>query len=140
MTAGEVIALVDKLKPNRFSEEGKYLWLTDIDGMIVRELIDTHEESPLSGEFMGYVPERDADTTLIVPAPYDGLYRWYLESQIDLANMEIAKYNNSKNMFNQAYLTYTDHYNRTHMPKQRGGFRFSERRGGVHDALSSQPF
>lgn len=138
MTAGEVIALVDKLKPNRFSAEEKYRWLTDIDGMIVRELIDTHEDSPLTGEFTGYIPERDEDTKLIAAAPYDGLYRWYLESQIDLANMEIAKYNNSKNLFNQAYLTFTDHYNRTHMPRQRGGFRFSEhRRGGGNDALSS---
>lgn len=138
MTAGEVIALVDKLKPNRFSAEEKYRWLTDIDGMIVRELIDTHEDSPLTGEFTGYIPERDEDTKLIATAPYDGLYRWYLESQIDLANMEIAKYNNSKNLFNQAYLTFTDHYNRTHMPRQRGGFRFSEhRRAGEKDALSS---
>lgn len=141
MTASEAVALVDKLKPNRFTAEEKYGWLTDIDGMIVRELIDTHENSPLEGEFEGYYPGRDDDAKLIAPAPYDGLYRWYLESQIDLANMEIAKYNNSKNMFNQAYLTYTDHYNRTHMPKQRGGFVFSQRRrGGGQNALSSEPY
>ena len=141
MTVGEIVAMVDKLKPNRFSAEEKYRWLTDIDGMIVRELIDTHEDSPLTGAFAGYIPGRDDDVSLIVSAPYDGLYRWYLESQIDLANMEIGKYNNSKNMFNQAYLTYTDHYNRTHMPKQLCGFRFTERRrGGDQDALSSRPY
>lgn len=140
MTASEAVAFVDKMKPNRFSAEEKYGWLTDIDGMIVRELIDTHENSPLEGEFEGYYPGRDDDTKLIAPAPYDGLYRWYLESQIDLANMEIGKYNNSRNLFNQAYLTYTDHYNRTHMPKQRGGFVFSQRRGGEVNALSSEPY
>lgn len=141
MTAGEAIAFVDKMKPNRFSAEEKFRWLTDIDGMIVRELIETHEDSPLTAPFVGYRPEKDEDTVLIVPAPYDGLYRWYLESQIDLGNMEIAKYNNTKALFNQAYITYTDHYNRTHMPKQRGGFRFTERsRGGEQDALSSRPY
>ena len=140
MTVSEAVFLVDKMKPNRFSPEEKYRWLTDIDGMIVRELIDTHEDSPLTGEYKGYLLGRDDDVELIAPAPYDVLYRWYLESQIDLANMEIAKYNNSRNLFNQAYLTYTDRYNRTHMPRQRGGFKFSEhRRGGEQDALSSGP-
>ena len=128
MTVGEAIALVDKLKPNRFAPEQKFQWLSDIDGMIVRELLETHEGNPLEGPFTGYSAQHDEDAVLIVPAPYDGLYRWYLESQIDLGNMEIAKYNNTKAMFNQAYVTYTDHYNRTHMPKQRGGFGF----GGNH--------
>lgn len=135
MKAGEAIALVDKLKPNKFSAEEKYRWLTDIDGMIVRELIETHEDSPLEGSFAGYSPETDAETELLVPAPYDILYRWYLESQIDLGNMEIGKYNNTKSLFNSAYLTFTDYWNRTHMPKSKGGFRFTERR--EYNALSS---
>lgn len=138
MTVSEAVAFVDKMKPNKFSPEEKFRWLTDIDGMIVRELIETHEDNPLTGEFLGYMVGRDEDAVLIAPAPYDQLYRWYLESQIDLGNMEIAKYNNSKSLFNQAYLTFTDHYNRTHMPMQRGGFRFTERRrAGEMDALSS---
>lgn len=138
MTAGAVITLVDKTKHNLFSTEQKFKWLSDLDGMIVREVLDTHEDSPLMRPFEGYTPEKDWNAELIVPAPYDSLYRWYLESQIDLANMEITKYNNSKAMFNQAYLTFTDYYNRTHMPKPSGGFRFTERRKVVEkDALSS---
>ena len=77
MTCGAIIALVDKLKPNRFTAEQKYQWLSDLDGMIVRELIETHEGSPLTAPFAGYSPEKDEDTELLVPAPYDGLYRWY---------------------------------------------------------------
>lgn len=139
MTVSEAIAFVDKMKRNLFSPEEKFRWLTDIDGMIVRELFDTHEDSPLKGEFEGYIPGRDDDTQLLVPAPYDSLYRWYLESQIDLGNMEIAKYNSANSLYKQAYITYTDYYNRTHMPKQHGNFRFSEVRkykGGEQDALS----
>lgn len=141
MTAGEAIAIVDKMKPNRFTLEDKYRWLSEIEGMIVRELVDTHEDSPLSGPFEGYVQGRDDDKTLIAPFPYDSLYRWYLESQIDLGNMEIGKYNNSKNMYNSAYLTFTDWYNRTHMPKQKvSGFTFTERGKEASDALSSQSY
>lgn len=137
MKVGEAIALVDKLKPNLISLEEKYRWLSDVDGLIVREVIDTHEGSALTEPFKGYIPEVDEDVELIVPAPYDSLYRWYLESQIHLANMEIARYNNAKAMYNQMHLTFTDYYNRTHMPKQRGQFRFSER-GGEKNALSSR--
>lgn len=128
MTVREIIAQVDRLKPNKFSGTDKLKWLSDIDGLIVRELVDTHENSPLTEEFEGYTDiVKDGDKELIAPYPYDILYRWYLESQIDLGNMEISKYNNSKTLFNNAYLTYTDHYNRTHMPKRRvQGFRFTE--------------
>lgn len=137
MTVREAITTVDRLKPNKFSEADKVKWLSEIDGLIVRELVDTHENPPIEGDFSGYTAE-DMETVLIAPFPYDQLYRWYLESQIDLGNMEINKYNNSRTMFNNAYLTFTDHYNRTHMPKQRvQGFIFTERTGGGKDALSS---
>ena len=129
MTIRETIAQVDRLKPNRFTMEDKINWLSDIDGLIVRELVDTHED-PIVENFEEYT-EENMDRELLVPFPYDVLYRWYLESQIDLGNMEINKYNNSKTLFNNAYVNFTDHYNRTHMPKQKvAGFRFTERRNG----------
>lgn len=128
MTVHECIALVDMMKPNKYGKQDKLKWLSDIDGTIVRELIDTHEGSPLDGPFVPY-GDTDDERLLIVPFPYDVLYRWYLESQIDLGNAEIGKYNNSRNLFNQAYQTYTDQYNRTHLAKQRGGFVFTERSG-----------
>lgn len=137
MTVREAITLVDRLKPNKYSDADKVNWLSEIDGLIVRELVDTHENSPIEGEFNGYADVSD-ETVLIAQYPYDQLYRWYLSSQIDLANMEIDKYNNSKTLFNNAYLTFTDYYNRTHMPKRRvPGFIFTERSGGESDALSS---
>lgn len=137
MTVKEAITLVDRLKPNKFSIEDKIKWLSEIDGLIVRELVDTHEDSPIKGTFAGY-DKSDMQTDLIATYPYDQLYRWYLESQIDLGNMEINKYNNSRTLFNNAYLTFTDYYNRTHMPKRRTqGFCFTERSGGGNDALSS---
>ena len=128
MKAKEVITLVDKLKPNKFTAEEKYRWLTEVDGLLVTELFETHEDSPLEGAFAGYSPVTDAETELLVPRPYDILYRWYLESQIDLANGELGKYNNSNALFNNAYLTFTDRWNRAHAPKGCGGFRFTAER------------
>ena len=137
MKIKDAIALVDRLKPNKFSVADKVAWLSEIDGLIVRELVETHENPPVNGDFGGYTDD-NLEVELIAPYPYDILYRWYLESQIDLGNMEINKYNNSRTLFNNAYLTFTDFYNRTHMPKQRvPGFIFTERSGGEKDALSS---
>lgn len=138
MTVIEAIGIVDGTKPNRFTAADKFRWLSDIDGLICRELLDTHEDSPRVGPFAGYAEGVDENTVLIAPFPYDALYRWYLESRIDLNNMEITKYNNSRALFNSAYLTYTDWYNRTHMPRQVSGFRFTEgRKAGEADALST---
>ena len=56
-------------------------------------------------------------TELLVPAPYDDIYIRYLEMQIDYANGEYGKYNNSKVMYNETYTVFKRYYNRTHMPK-----------------------
>lgn len=127
MTVLESVSMIDRLKPNRFGGAEKFRWLSDIDGLISRELLATHEGGPTMA-FEPYIEGRDEDRALIAPFPYDTLYRWYLESQIDLNNGEIAKYNNARNLFNSAYLTYTDWYNRTHRPIPCGGLKFTEER------------
>lgn len=116
MKAWEIIELVDEVKANHYDDKLKMKWLSDLDGLIWSEILSTHEDNPLPDGFPGYAVGRDEETELIVPAPYDSMYRWYLESQIDLANQEINKYNNSKALFNNDYLAFTDYYNRRHMP------------------------
>ena len=66
--------------------------------------------------YNGYTPETPMDTKLIISAPYDDIYIKWLESQIDYANREYDKYNNSIVAYNDAYAEYERHYNRTHMP------------------------
>ena len=66
--------------------------------------------------FKGYDPETDADTELLVPAPYDEVYVFWLESRIDYSNSEIARYNNSISNYNAAYNAYANYYNRRNMP------------------------
>lgn len=150
MTIGEAIAIVDRLRPNRFTREDKVRWLGELDALIWQDLIITHERpaprveegwvgAPCAfHEFEKYPDDAADDAELLVKFPHDSIYQRYLESQIDLHNMEITKYNNSRSLFNNAYLTYTDWYNRTHMPKQVSGFRFTEgRKAGEQDALST---
>lgn len=117
MTLIEAINRIDNLKQNGYSREEKIGWLSTLDGIIKEQIIDTHEGGE-GIEFSGYDETTPLDTRLIVPAPYDEMYIFYLESKIDYANNEIARYNNSNAMFTSAYSEFQRAYNRTHMHKK----------------------
>jgi hypothetical protein len=116
MTIMDAIFRLGELKPNSYSQSEKIKWLSTLDGIVKREIIDTHE----GGEdiaFEGYDENSDLATVLLIPAPYDDVYLRWLEAQIDYANGEYAKYNNSMTAYNDAYTAFQRYYNRTHMPK-----------------------
>ena len=122
MTIIEAIEQVDLLKPNNYTQEDKIAWLSMLDGVIKTEIIDTHEGAE-DVAFNGYGVDISRDTVLLAPAPYDDVYVKWLEAQIDYANGELAKFNNSITMYNTAYAAFERYYNRTHMPLGTG-FRY----------------
>ena len=93
MTIIEAINHIDSLKPNSYTQADKIIWLSNLDGIIKNEIIDTHEGSE-NVTFDGYNAETALDTVLLVPAPYDDVYIKWLEAQIDYANGETNRYNN----------------------------------------------
>ena len=116
MTIREAIARLDALVPNAYSPENKVKWLSDLDGKIKKEIIDTHEGSE-AVTFEGYT-EDNLDAELLVPPEYDELYMLWLEAKIDFSNKEYNRYNNSVVAFNTAYQAFDNYYNRTHLPIQ----------------------
>ena len=112
----EAIQAVDTLKPNTYSELEKIQWLSKLDSTIKTEIIDTHEGAD-DITFNGYDENTSLETELLVKAPYDDIYVSWLESRIDYANGEYAKYNNSITVFNTAYTSFERYYNKSHMPK-----------------------
>ena len=116
MTITEAIRMIDAMKPNSYSDADKVAWLSKLDGAIKQEIIDTHED----GEnivFDGYNEDTPMDTELLVKAPYDEIYLYWLESRIDYYNGEYGRYNNTVTTYNAAYSAYERFYNRAHMPK-----------------------
>ena len=113
MTIIEAINRIDALKPNNCSQDMKVQWLSQLDGIIKEKIIDTHEGAE-EVVFNGY---EDTAAELLIPAPYDDMYVKWLEAQIDYANGEYGKYNNSMTMYNSMYTEYEKHYNRHHLPK-----------------------
>ena len=111
LTAQQVLSQVDDLLPNAYETDCKRRWLTQAEGFVVREILNAHE-----GENVA-VPEMLHDgEEMLVPPPYDELYRHYVEAQIHYANGEMARYNNASAAWNNAFLTYRDYYARHHRP------------------------
>lgn len=111
----EAITRIDKLKHNPYSREEKLQWLSTLDTMVKTQLMDTHQGCE-AAHFCGYSESTPADTVLLVPAPYDELYLWWLAARIDYHNGELIHYNNSIALFNNGYRAYADHYIRNHTP------------------------
>ena len=117
MTIQKALDLIDEMKPSQIGDEQKIAWLSQLDDRIFREIFLTHEKDPAAPEtFTGYGPATDRETVLLAPAPYDEIYRFYLEMQIDLADMEIDKYNNSMILYNNAWLELARMWRKGHMP------------------------
>ena len=116
MTIIEAINKVDELKPNSYTQPDKIRWLSNLDGTIKKEIIDTHEDGEMV-IFDGYNSDTSTGTELLVKAPYDELYLYWLESRMDYYNAEYGRYNNTLAMFNAAYSAYESFYNRAHMHK-----------------------
>lgn len=119
MTIQEAIDRIDMLKPNKFPDRQKVAWLSDLDGMVAKEVLKTHEGTPDDYVFPGYDQETPYDTELLVQPPYVDIYQHYMATQMDIANAESGKYAQDMMLFNNAWTTFGDYWTRTHMPKQR---------------------
>ena len=114
MTAGELIARVDALRPNSFEPNEKLRWLRLLELQLQQELQATHEGAAA----VILSPRYEADTELLAPEPYAlELYTAWLYSQIDLHNGEITRYNQSIALLATAWRSLADWVNRTRRPK-----------------------
>ena len=105
--AKEVLARVDALLPNGYTEAEKLGWLAQAEGFVLREIRGAE----------GALPEMAKETELTAEIPYDEMYRFYVEAQVHYANGETARYNNAVSLWNNGFLTYRDYYCRREMPE-----------------------
>lgn len=111
----DAVNRIDSLQHNTYTNADKVAWLSRLDSMVKKLIIDTHEGAE-EVIFTGYNDSTDLQTELLVPEPFDEVYLRWLEAQIDYHNGEYGKYNNAIAMYNTAYEAYRNDYNRTHMP------------------------
>jgi hypothetical protein len=118
MNIQTAIDRLDEKKPNMMSRKLKIAALSELDGLIFREVILKHAHPPLE-PFTGYDEDTDPGTELVVPFPYDELYGYWLMTKVDEQNLETAKYENDRILFNSSYQMFQDYWRRTHMPLTR---------------------
>lgn len=116
MTIQAAIDLIDGLKPNMFSDQQKVAWLSELDGMIWREVINTHEGYPAGIDFVDYDQDTEMDTVLLAPEPYSDLYKHWLASRMDVSNRDNNEYTKDMVLFNNAWQTLCNYWNRAYMP------------------------
>ena len=120
MTLGEALSKIDVYKPNQRSTDEKLFWLTQLDGMLKTQLIDNHDTDIDTSGFEPYTQTTPSTQELLVPAPFDSIYVYWLAANIDLVNQEIDKYNNSASLYDSARLSFADwvnHYKAFKNPK-----------------------
>ena len=93
-TMNTVIEYVDGVKPNVYTDEDKYRWINQLEGMLSAEVF--HDARPLCCE----IPA-DADKPLRVGHPWEDIYSLYVMAMIDFHNREYGNYNNAMLMFRE---------------------------------------
>ncbi len=111
MTINKAIEKASRIHPDALGDDVKSEWISELDGKIALETLHR------SG-FKPYVFPDDAETELLVKAPYDTIYELYIIAMSDFFSGEIGNYGASAAMFNKAYEEYRKQYIRTNMPPQ----------------------
>ncbi len=117
MRIRDAIDRADAVKPNTYGINEKVRWLSYLDGIILTETTDSHEDTE-ERKLTEYDSDH-LDTELAAPYPYDELYVTYLKMKIDEENGETERYNNSATIFNSLYANYVKAYHRDHKPAVR---------------------
>ena len=123
MTIFQACTQVDALKPNAYSQRQKIQWLSRLEAMVKRLVIDEY----VGGEnipFEEFKENVDTGKELYMPAPFDAAYLYWLEAQIHYANEDIDQYNGAMMLFNSVFNEYKAYYKRNHVAKGTGRFLF----------------
>lgn len=123
MTVAEIINKYKRQNEDDINMEELIEWVETLDRLIYEEIIMTHEG------FEKYLPTSEDDTEdyfadygllseVIADMPYHNIYIYYIDMRWYQLNKETNNYNAAVTMFEDAYRTYANYYNRHHKPLQ----------------------
>ena len=107
-TLQQALTRIDTICPNAWDDAAKLLWLNECESMIQTRILGTAPEQCIT-----YDADTDRSTKLLVPAPFDRLYVYYVIAMCDYAAHETAHYADSMALFNAALDEYAKWYQRT---------------------------
>ena len=107
-TLQQALTRIDAICPNAWDETAKLLWLNECESMIQTRILGTAPEACIT-----YDADTARSTVLLVPAPFDRLYVYYVIAMCDYAAHETAHYADSMALFNAALDEYAKWHQRT---------------------------
>ena len=98
MTVRELLTYIESVKPHVFPDSALLLWLNELEGRVQLDIFLMAPE-----ETVEYTLPDDNETVLLVDLPHTGIYRYWLEAMIDFESGEYNQYQNSVELFNNAW-------------------------------------
>lgn len=111
MTVENIIQSADKIRPNLINNSNKLEWLYAIEKRIADHMSRYGETDVKAGEIT-------SDSTLLLPKEYKDVYAYYIVCMVDLANQDIAMYNNSCAYFNDMFTSWQKKWRRENIPQK----------------------
>ncbi len=119
MKVSEVIERYKRINEDNIDIDLALSWVKELEMMIYDEIVMSHEG------FEKYVPEEGSyfddwgmDSDVIADMPYQSVYTSYIDMQMYQMTKESQNFNAAVNVFQNAYWTFMNAYNRKHMPLQ----------------------
>lgn len=98
-TLQQALTRIDAICPNAWDDAAKIQWLNECEHMIQMRILDAAPEQCVT-----YDADTERGTVLLVPAPFDRLYVYYVIAMCDYAAHETAHYADSMALFNAALM------------------------------------
>lgn len=114
MTVSCLIERTDALFPNVFPFPMKVRWLLELDKRINSELLSLYG----AGAELSQEEETSHGRELLLGEEQADLYISYLTMKMELHSGNITGYVNCASLFNSAYLSFMQFYNRTHKARE----------------------
>jgi hypothetical protein len=112
-TIERIIADVDDVCPNSYTETLKTRWIAELDMLIWRSLL-----------LQRFIPELDymwpesRDWQVLIGAPDDQIYDLYLKAKIEFNNGEVEKYMNTAAYYDSCYREFAAWFINSYNPAQ----------------------
>jgi hypothetical protein len=112
-TVEQIIADIDDVCPNSYSEATKTRWIARLDMLLWRDLFLQARDPKLN-----YTWPENKGWQVLISAPDDDIYDLYLRAQIEFYNGEYEKYGNSAAFYDARYRELAAWFINEHRPAQ----------------------
>ena len=114
MILSEIIARYDNERKNTEDKSVKQRWVEELERIVLDDVILTHQNEIENPD--EYFDDWGDSKELLIPMQYADVYINYIDMKMQLKLKQLQKYNSASTLFNNAYITYQQWYNRHNKP------------------------